>query len=309
MIGPQVAPLLSQRSHWYAYRIPDPVHVPALPVRFAPTTAVPLIVGGEVFTGAFRDFAAELPLAKRPRETASTPAVANQVFGAPTGDFSVHGRNALIGLPPPKEGRPVTRFQRLPIGPPWGLGIQVSSTNTLHERHVREGDPHYLAPREPGCTVSADAPHRHVHGACSSVVARRPDRHEAAGGIGGREGFGSKHHASVPSAPPWCGSPCSRAQTAASSSANEIARPLRGSIHRPRQAERHRTLRAEAAAAPGSAFRLSLSRLAAASTALDRHESPLPHQAQAVRGHGLPSTVGRRALQIRRLHPRLRRGI
>lgn len=106
MIGPQPPPPLSHRSHWYAYLIPDPVHVPVEPVRLAPTTAVPLIVGGEVFTGAFRVFAAELPLAKRAKETASTPAVANQVFGDPTAEVSAPARYALTGWPTPKEGWP-----------------------------------------------------------------------------------------------------------------------------------------------------------------------------------------------------------
>ena len=84
-------PLLSQRSHWSAYLSPDPVHRPVVPVRLLPTTGVPLIVGGEVFTGALRVFAAELPLAKRPKETARTPAVANQVFGDPTAEVSAPG--------------------------------------------------------------------------------------------------------------------------------------------------------------------------------------------------------------------------
>ena len=159
----------------------------------------------------------------------------------------------------------------MPIGAPWVLGMQASSTNTPCERHVREGDPHPLALCEPGCTVSTDAPHGHVHGACSSVVTvRRPDRHEAAGGLSGREGCGQRHHASVPSAPPRGGSPCGRAQTADSRSAHEATRAFRGSIDRPREAERHRTLRADAAA-PSPAFRLSLSGLAAAATALNRH--------------------------------------
>jgi hypothetical protein len=75
-------------------------------VRLAPTTGVPLIVGGEVFTGAFRVFAAELPLAKNPKETASTPAVANQVFRDPTAGVSAHDPCVLTGLPPLKEGCP-----------------------------------------------------------------------------------------------------------------------------------------------------------------------------------------------------------
>lgn len=77
-------------------------------------------MGAEVFTGAFRVFAAELPLAKRPKETASTPAVANQGFGDPTAEVSAAGRYALSGLPPPKEGRSghphLTGADRSPVG-------------------------------------------------------------------------------------------------------------------------------------------------------------------------------------------------
>lgn len=58
-----------------------------------------------MFTGAFRVFAAELPLAKSAKETASTPAVANQVFGDPTAEVSAPRRYALTGWPTLKEGR------------------------------------------------------------------------------------------------------------------------------------------------------------------------------------------------------------
>jgi hypothetical protein len=82
LTGAQLEPAPSQRSHWYEYLIPVPVHVPALPVSVAPTVGVPLIVGATVFTGALCccPFAARLPLAKRLRETAITPAVASQGF-------------------------------------------------------------------------------------------------------------------------------------------------------------------------------------------------------------------------------------
>jgi hypothetical protein len=54
-----------------------------LPVNVAPTTGVPLIVGTAVFTGAVCGFAAEVPLAKKPRSAASTPAAVTQVFRDP----------------------------------------------------------------------------------------------------------------------------------------------------------------------------------------------------------------------------------
>lgn len=63
--------------------MPDPVHVPATPVSVAPTTGVPLTVGGAVLTGVACDFAAELPFAKKLRSAASTPAVATQVLRDP----------------------------------------------------------------------------------------------------------------------------------------------------------------------------------------------------------------------------------
>ncbi len=74
VIGAQLSPPLSQRSHTYEYRAPQPVQPPTEPVSVAPTSAVPLIVGAAVLTGADFEEAAELPLAKTPRSAASDAA-------------------------------------------------------------------------------------------------------------------------------------------------------------------------------------------------------------------------------------------
>jgi hypothetical protein len=87
-IGPQFAPAPSQRSHWYENRSPVGAHAPTLPVSVAPTTGVPLTVGTAVFVGVLKFLPAELPLANRPRHTASTPAVASQGFRFPTAHVS-----------------------------------------------------------------------------------------------------------------------------------------------------------------------------------------------------------------------------
>lgn len=87
-IGPQFAPAPSQRSHWYENLSPVGVHVPTLPVSVAPTTGVPLTVGTAVFAGVVNLLPAELPLANRPRQAASTPAVTSQGFQVPTAHVS-----------------------------------------------------------------------------------------------------------------------------------------------------------------------------------------------------------------------------
>jgi hypothetical protein len=71
LIGAQLPPPLSQRSHEYEYRVPQLVQPPALPVSVAPSIGVPLIDGAVVLTGADFDGAAEVPLAKTPRSPTS----------------------------------------------------------------------------------------------------------------------------------------------------------------------------------------------------------------------------------------------
>ena len=79
LIGAQLPPLLSQRSHVYEKRVPQPVQPPALPVSVAPTTGVPLIVGVVVLTGADFGGPAELPLAKTPRTAANAAETAHNL--------------------------------------------------------------------------------------------------------------------------------------------------------------------------------------------------------------------------------------
>ena len=50
-MAPQPPPFASQRSHWYAYDVGEPVHVPELAVRSDPSRAVPEIDGSFVFDG------------------------------------------------------------------------------------------------------------------------------------------------------------------------------------------------------------------------------------------------------------------
>src|SRR5215212_1993386 len=59
----QPAPLESQRSHWYANVIRFALHVPGEAVSALPTTAAPLIVGGETFAGGCWPGADARPLA------------------------------------------------------------------------------------------------------------------------------------------------------------------------------------------------------------------------------------------------------
>jgi hypothetical protein len=54
LISAQLAPLWSQRRHWYAYeRGAVPVHVPTEPLSTCPSCAVPLIVGGAELAGGW----------------------------------------------------------------------------------------------------------------------------------------------------------------------------------------------------------------------------------------------------------------
>ncbi|HEX8103822.1 MAG TPA: hypothetical protein VF533_14495 [Solirubrobacteraceae bacterium] len=63
----QPAPALSQRRHWYVYLSFVGVQVPRLAIRVCPTTALPEIVGGDVFDGAVE--AAEAGAAPVPMPT------------------------------------------------------------------------------------------------------------------------------------------------------------------------------------------------------------------------------------------------
>jgi hypothetical protein len=113
LTGAQAEPVLSQRSHWYAYLILVPVQTPALPVTVAPTTGRPLMVGSAVFTGAdpVEYFAAEPTLAKMLRRAANTPALAIQVLRDTTWPLSAPTPGALLprtrvrGLASPPAGR------------------------------------------------------------------------------------------------------------------------------------------------------------------------------------------------------------
>src|SRR5277367_3868864 len=51
MIAEQLAPVASQRFHWYAKLVVVPLHVPVVDVRVEPTAAVPEIVGSTVLVG------------------------------------------------------------------------------------------------------------------------------------------------------------------------------------------------------------------------------------------------------------------
>src|SRR5581483_5559856 len=72
----QAFPLPSQTIHWYWNVIgAEPVHVPGLAVTVAPTSALPLTVGGELFAGATCDrdtTAPATPATTRPA-TATAP--------------------------------------------------------------------------------------------------------------------------------------------------------------------------------------------------------------------------------------------
>src|SRR4051794_23869194 len=67
----QAAPAPVHCSHWYAYDVGLPVHVPGFAVSVSPTTALPVIDGCTVLTGpplaatvdVWFEFAVELPSA------------------------------------------------------------------------------------------------------------------------------------------------------------------------------------------------------------------------------------------------------
>jgi hypothetical protein len=115
LIAAQFAPVPSQRSHWYEYLIPDPLHVPTLPVSVPPTSGVPLTVGGAVFRGDDPhglDFAAALPLPKRPKSPAATTAVPSQILRRTTHDVSARADGGCF--PRWRASSPALQRKRVP---------------------------------------------------------------------------------------------------------------------------------------------------------------------------------------------------
>jgi hypothetical protein len=74
LIAPQLAPVESHQSHWYAYLRFFPCQVPVLAVRVFGTCAVPLIVGGVRLLGGCCPVPLELPEAPPVARTIATAA-------------------------------------------------------------------------------------------------------------------------------------------------------------------------------------------------------------------------------------------
>ena len=108
-MSPQLAPVPSQRRHWYAYEIgwvPD--HVPVDAVSACPACAVPEIIGASTFAGAVTGVwitssgASASPCSRLAKDIGAGPALVNEKVTLPEAAIS-DVTSSVTQLPDPND--------------------------------------------------------------------------------------------------------------------------------------------------------------------------------------------------------------